>query len=74
METHATFSELHELLKLAKHLREAAAETEDSRYTTLFLETAASLEKHAKDRTFGPHGILVPRAGHYFPDTIFALN
>ena len=72
--SHATFSELRELLKVAKQLRQAAAETDDRQYITLFTTTAASLEQHARKRAFGSHGILEPREGHYLPDALVALN
>jgi hypothetical protein len=74
MEDHATFSELRELLKVAKQLRQAAAETADRRYITLFMTTAAGLEQHARKRAFGSHGIPEPRDGHYLPDSLVALN
>jgi hypothetical protein len=70
MENHATFSELRDLLKVAKQLRKAASETADVQYIALFIRTAASLEAHAKSRAFGPHGIFVPRDGHYLPDSM----
>ena len=72
--SHATFSELRELLKVAKQLRQAAAETDDSQYITLFLTTAAGLEQHARKRAFVSHGIPEPREGHYLPDSIAGLN
>jgi hypothetical protein len=74
METHATFTELRELLKVAQQLRQAATETDDRKYTTLFLHTAASLEAHARKRAFGSHGISEPREGHYLPDSMVGLN
>ena len=74
MENHATFSELRELLKVAKQLRQAAVETDDSRYITLFMTTAASLEQHARKRAFDSHGIPEPREGHQLPDSLVAVN
>jgi hypothetical protein len=74
MEDHATFSELRELLKVAKQLRKAAAETADRRYITLFITTAAGLEQHARKRAFGAYGVLEARDGHYLPDSMVALN
>jgi hypothetical protein len=71
---HATFSELRELLKVAKQLRQAAAETDDSQYITLFITTAASLEQHARKRAFVSHGIPEPSEGHYLPDSVAGLN
>jgi hypothetical protein len=71
MENHATFSELRDLLKVAKQLRKAAAETDDLQYIMLFIRTAASLEEHAKKRAFVSHGT---REGHYLPDIMVGLN
>jgi hypothetical protein len=59
---------------VAKQLRQAAAETDDSQYITLFLTTAAGLEHHARKRAFVSHGIPEPREGHYLPDSIAGLN
>jgi hypothetical protein len=66
MENHAKFSELRELLKAAKQLRKAAAETCDRRYSILFIRTAASLEAHARKRAFCASGDTSGlREGHY---------
>jgi hypothetical protein len=74
MENHATFSELHELLKVAKFLRKAATETDDRKYKMLFIHAAASLLVQAKKRAFVSHDIFVPRDGQHLPDSTAGLN
>lgn len=74
MKSHAKFSELRELLKVAKQLRKAATQTCDNQYRMLFIRTAAGLEDHARTRAFGPHSVVVPREGHYFADALEEPN
>jgi hypothetical protein len=74
MENPATFSELRELLKVAKQLRAAAADTCDDSYVSLFLRTAVSLEDYARNRAFGSIGDAAPRVGHYFPEFMCISN
>jgi hypothetical protein len=53
--------ELRELLSVAKNLRSASGDANDSAFKFLFMSTAIALDEHAASRAFGSTELLSRR-------------